>query len=73
MDKREYLFQRRNRCVGRILGELEGILDEQSMKLVRRVIKTRIAEYHEDVLDSIDENDGTVFNAMAFGLRDRLG
>ena len=68
MDRREYLFQRKNRCVGRILGELEKILDETScMPDVRSIIKTRIAEYHEDVLSAMEFDQ---FNALGMKVRD---
>jgi hypothetical protein len=73
MDRKEYLYQRRNRCVGRLLGELEGIVPEELMGQVRRAVKTRVSEYHTDVLDVIDDNNGAVFNALAMKVRDRVG
>ena len=68
MNRREYLFQRKNRCVGRLLGELEKVLGETShMQDVRRIVKTRISEYHEDVLGAMEFDS---FNAIGIKVRD---
>jgi len=74
MDTREYLFQRKNRCVGRILGELERILPTSLMSEVRGVVKTRLSDYHSDVLDVIESTDSVNsvhFNAIAMKVKDR--
>lgn len=72
MDRREYLYQRRNRCVGRILGELESIIPEEMMPDIRRAVRTRMSEYHTDVLEVIDLETETKFNALAVKVRDRI-
>lgn len=73
MDRVEYLYQRKNRCVGRILGELEGIVPDELMAQVRRTIKTRVSEYHSDVLSVIDDNNNVILNDLAVRVRDRVG
>ncbi len=72
MDCREYIYQRRNRCVGRLLGELESLIPEELMGDVRRAVKGRIGEYHADVLGAIEESE-VKFNDYAVKIRDRLG
>jgi hypothetical protein len=73
MECREYLYLRRNRCVGRLLGELEDVVPEEIMGQVRRIVKTRISEYHTDVLDAIDGAASVQFNAIAMKVRDQVG
>jgi len=73
MDRTEYLYQRRNRCVGRLLGELESFIPEEMMGDVRRAVKTRMSEYHTDVLDVLDNEPDTVFNSYAIKVKDRIG
>jgi hypothetical protein len=72
MNKREYLYQRKNRCVGSILGELERYFTDEQMKEIRSIVKTRINEYHLDVIDTIDDSSEAVFNALAAKARDRI-
>ena len=73
MDMREYLYQRRNRCVGRILGDLERIVPTSLMSEVRSVIKTKISDYHTDVLDAVEHTESVnnvQFNAIAMRVKD---
>lgn len=74
MDMREYLFQRKNRCVGRILGDLEKIVPTSLMSEVRSVVKTKISDYHYDVLDAMEDTESVNdvrFNAIAMKVKDR--
>jgi len=77
MNTREFLFQRKNRCVGQILDKLEksaywGELDSDQKEFVRKLIKTKISSYHADVLDLMSVLDsGMAINAAAVKEKDR--
>jgi len=69
MDSREFLFQHKNRCVGRMLAELEReifpLLPKSSQKRVRDIVKTKIATYHNEVITELESDRGMEHNALA--------
>jgi len=76
MDRREFLFQRKNRCVGQLLDRLEREifpkLTEQEQDLVRKLVKIKIAAYHTDVIDLVAASgDELGINALAMKEKDK--
>ena len=76
MNRREFLYQRKNRCVGQLLDQLEkemfGKLTDEEQKRVRGLVKTKIASYHRDVLDVMEVDQDTAFNAVAMKAKNKL-
>lgn len=76
MNAREFLFRRKNRCVGRILGQLERdifpALEQFQRDRVTALIKNNIGNYHSEVLDVYEDGTGTVYNPISMELQDRL-
>lgn len=76
MDRREFLFQRKNRCVGQMLDMLEkGVFDKltkDEQEFVRSLVKRKVSGYHRDVLDVMNLDKGTRFNVLTMKAKDRL-
>lgn len=77
MDKRELLFRRRNRCVGKLLGKIEREnfwqeLDDEEQDKLRGMVKEAISDYHSDALDILDEPPTTRFNDHAVKARELI-
>ena len=74
MDRREFLFQRKNRCVGQLLDRLEKTifpkLTEAEQNEVRRLVKGKISAYHRDALDLMSE-DGVDMGINALSVKER--
>ena len=77
MDRREFLYQRKNRCVGQLLQRLERevfpLLPDDVRESVRHLVRSKISAYHKDVLALISEDGVTIhINALAVQERDRM-
>lgn len=75
--RRELLFRRRNRCVGKLLGTIEGEpywqqLTKEQQERFRALVKECISEYHSDALTLLETPPGTRFNAVATKAKDTL-
>jgi len=74
MDRREFLYQRKNRCVGQILDRLERDvfehLTEDIQGRVRSLVKAKVSSYHRDVLDLMG-TDGVDIQINALAVRER--
>lgn len=74
IDAREFLFIRKNRMVGKLLGHCEAkvfphLPDDEAREDLRATIKRHAGDYHRDVLDIA--GDSTVrLNDIAVKARD---
>lgn len=77
MDTKEFLYLRKNACVGMILGKLErsgfwSELSNDEKEHIRKLIKTKVSSYHKEVLDLINAIDvGMQVNAIAVREKDK--
>jgi hypothetical protein len=47
-------------------------LSEYERKAVRSLVRTNIAQYHQDALDAIEMEHGTLINALAVKAKDDI-
>ncbi len=76
MDAREFLYIRKNRMVGKMLGYCEAkvfphLPDDEAREDMRATIKRFVGDYHRDVLDIAKDNPVRI-NDLAVEARDTI-
>lgn len=73
----EFLSNRRNRCVGSILGNAERApwfreLSPTDRDAFRTVVRDAVGSYHDSVLDLVRAEDGVMRNEEVVALLERI-
>lgn len=76
MDAREFLYKRKNRLVGQLLGKLEReiwpSLSPQQRDFVTNTVKDSVGSYHADALMVAEDTPDTEYNPIAMKVKDRM-
>ena len=73
----DFLTNRRNRCVGSILGNAERAawfkdLSSQEREDLRKLVRDAVGSYHDSVLDLVRAEDGVMRNDEVVALLERI-